>query len=71
MQRLGRVLARKGRALRALRRGPSKATTYVIVDRARQRAIEGDIELAELAQRLKVLKPWERIDDSTAGKERE
>lgn len=57
MQRINRALAKDGETLRSDRRGG-----YMRIDLSRNSVIEMDVDLAEIAAKLSVLKPWETFE---------
>ena len=61
--RIDRKLQKSGRRLRADRRGGG--VSYVIIDTKRRAVVERNIDLAKLARRLEILKPWEKAPRTT------
>jgi hypothetical protein len=59
LTRIDRKLKKSGRRLRADRRGGG--VSYVIIDIKRRAVVERNIDLAKLARRLEILKPWEKM----------
>jgi hypothetical protein len=56
--RINRALAPRGRQLRADRRGG--VVHHMLVNMKRHTIVKADVDLDQLARRLKVLQPWER-----------
>jgi hypothetical protein len=55
------ALAKQGRELRIARR--SGMSNFLVVDTDKQAIADNDADLEELARRVGVLEPWERLVD--------
>jgi hypothetical protein len=56
--RIERVLRKQNQRLRVDRRGGD--IRHIIIDTKKQAIVETDVDLEQLARKLKVLQPWER-----------
>ena len=57
--RIERALRKQHQHVRVDRRGGD--VRHIIIDTKKQTIVETDVDLVRLAQRLRVLKPWERV----------
>jgi hypothetical protein len=58
--RVGRALKQKGQRLRADHRGGP--TNFFLVDTNKDTIIRANVDLCDIARKLKVIRPWERLE---------
>jgi hypothetical protein len=57
--RIDRALRKEGQQLRTDRRGGG--VKHIVIDTAKRTIVAADVDIVELARKLDVLEPWERL----------